>query len=206
MDRLGFIGGAYSARSVIAGAQRCINYYPEINPKDSTFPLTLYQRPGLRWLAAAPNGGPWRNLYQASNGLAFGVAGSWCYRIYPDWSMVALGQVNVARSNICSMIDNGTDVLLVDGSVNGWTFQVGDGLGWQPFCGFLWAVQRRGQGGYPGFLHPLEPPWRDILRLYAQRLADYRPAVFRWKSRVSRSSEDPDRQSPAAAAARKPEI
>lgn len=126
MERLNFISGAYSARSVIASAQRCVNYYPELNPKDSAFPITLYQRPGLRQLTSVSGAGAggWRCLYQASNGKGYGINGQNVYLINPDWTTVLLGTVSAGRTNICSMTDNGTDSLVVDGSINGWTFNI----------------------------------------------------------------------------------
>jgi len=48
MARLILIGGSYVARSIIANVQRCVNLYPEHNPKDAPVPVTLYQRPGFR--------------------------------------------------------------------------------------------------------------------------------------------------------------
>ena len=41
-----------------------------------------------------------------------------------------LGQITPGRSNPCSFIDNGTTVWLVDGSQNGWTFNLADNSGW----------------------------------------------------------------------------
>ena len=54
-------GGAYTAQSLIANAQRSVNLYPEANP-DTTSPnqpVTHYPRPGLRVLSAPapPSGG-----------------------------------------------------------------------------------------------------------------------------------------------------
>jgi hypothetical protein len=120
MDRLPIIGGAYSARSSIASAQRCINYFPEINPKDSPDPVTLYQRPGLRPLAAGPTKAPVRGLYQASDGTAFAVIGSELYTVGADWSLTPVGAITADRSNPVSMVDNRTELMLVDGSTSGW--------------------------------------------------------------------------------------
>lgn len=53
MQKLPLIGGAYSARSVIANAQRCLNLYPEGNRGDAPVPVTHYQRPGLVPLATS---------------------------------------------------------------------------------------------------------------------------------------------------------
>lgn len=48
--------GAYSSQSVIANAQRCVNLYPESNPKATNppVPVTHYQRPGLVRIGGAP--------------------------------------------------------------------------------------------------------------------------------------------------------
>ena len=126
MERLVFSGGAYTARSTIANNQRCINYYPELNSKDANSQITLYQRPGLRPLVQGPQA-PVRALYRPSTGVGgYTVIGSELYYITPQWTLQALGQLTPNRSNICSMIDNGIDLLVVDGSVSsplagGWT-------------------------------------------------------------------------------------
>lgn len=133
MDKLSFVGGAYSARSVIASAQRCVNYYPEVNPKDSSFQLTLYQRPGLRSRAVASGRSVWRFVYQASNGIGYGVCGDGVYLIGPppSWSLTLLGTITPGRTNPCSIIDNGIQALLVDGSASGWQWNIADGSGFQ---------------------------------------------------------------------------
>lgn len=130
MDRFSFIGGAYAARSGIAAATRSVNYYPEPNPKDSPSPMTLYQRPGLRQQIAAPEVAPCRMLYRPSNGIGgYTVIGTKLYYIGTDWSLTELGSLSNGRTNPCSMIDNGTTGLVVDGSVStpvagGWTVDI----------------------------------------------------------------------------------
>lgn len=120
--RLYLHGGSYQARAEIANAQRCLNLYPESNPKDSPVPLTHYQRAGLRPLVSGPNL-PVRGLYRASNGQAYGVIGRNVYRITAPagvWTLTQLGQITAGLTTPVSFIDNGTTILLVDGSVNGW--------------------------------------------------------------------------------------
>jgi hypothetical protein len=122
MDRLIFTGGSYVARSPIANYQRSINYYPEVNTKDSNAQITLYQRPGLRQLIAGPVIAPVRALYRPSTGIGgYAVIGQGMYYITPAWGVQQLGLLSPNRSNICSMIDNGTTLVVVDGSPNGWT-------------------------------------------------------------------------------------
>jgi hypothetical protein len=130
VEKLSFVGGAYSARSVIASAQRCVNYYPEINPKDAAFGLTCYQRPGLRALLYGGIGS-WRGLWQSSQGTGFGVCGNTVYRILPppNWGLQAIGLITSGIETPCSMTDNGQEALLVDGTVDGWTFSPVDGSG-----------------------------------------------------------------------------
>jgi hypothetical protein len=123
MARLQLFGGTAVARSVIANNQRCVNYYPETNPDDAPSKVTLYQRPGLWRVAQGPNA-PVRALYRASNGNGYCVIGQNVYLIAPDWTLVLLGALDAARTNPCSMIDNGVDIMLVDGSTSGYTINM----------------------------------------------------------------------------------
>lgn len=119
--------GSYTSRSVVASAQRCVNLYGERNPKDSVFPYTYYPTPGLTRLAtAAPTFGlGWRALWTASNGTAYGVCGSSVYAISEEWALTLLGEIGSESGYVC-MTDNGTYLLIVDGSANGWTVKLSD--------------------------------------------------------------------------------
>ena len=71
MAKLPLHQGFYNARSPIANAQLCINAYPEQNPPDAPFPVTVYPAPGLLLLSdytAAIGDFPVRGIYQCSNG------------------------------------------------------------------------------------------------------------------------------------------
>lgn len=111
------IGGAYQSRSVIASAQRCINLYPERNPEGEPFPTTHYPTPGSTVLLTAPERG-WRCLYTASDNRMFGVVGKSVYLIKDDYTLQLLGAVNSTRTP-CYMVDNGNQILLVDGTEDG---------------------------------------------------------------------------------------
>jgi hypothetical protein len=126
MARIPILGGAYKARGVIAAAQRCVNLYPERNPESaqSPSPVTHYQTPGLRLLGIAPAYPEmWRCLYRASNGEGFGVKGGTVYFIHPDWTLESLGAIAPGTSQ-CSMSDNGQDIVLVDGTINGYVINL----------------------------------------------------------------------------------
>src|ERR1700722_8457455 len=118
MARLALTGGSYVARSIIASAQRCVNLFPELNPKDASalVPLTHYQRPGLRQLAASPVVAPNRGLYRASQGNGYTVIGQNVYQISPTWQLTQLGALTSPGTNLVSMIDDGVTVWLVDNS------------------------------------------------------------------------------------------
>lgn len=124
MSKVALTTGAYSSRSVIASAQRCVNLYAERNPEDSIFPFSYYPTPGLTLLGTA-SANVWRGLYMATNGQLFGVCGSTVYAISSAWAFTSLGNVT-STSGPVSMIDNGSYVILVDGnSGNGWTITFG---------------------------------------------------------------------------------
>lgn len=135
--RLGLVGASYAARSIIAAAQKCINYYPEINPRNASIvPMTHYQRPGLVPILNLNDGGPVRCLYRASNGTtAYAVSSNNVYMLTPSGGGLApvnIGQVTAGRTNPCSIIDNGTSVVIVDGSSTGWQTPLGTGQGITP--------------------------------------------------------------------------
>lgn len=118
------IGGGYQARSVIANAQRCVNYFPEPNRRDSPFPMTHYQRPGFRPKIVPTTQGACRCLYQATNGAAYAVIGSTVYSVDSAWTLTPLGSVSGLLDTPVSMIDNGTSVVIVDGSANQWSINL----------------------------------------------------------------------------------
>lgn len=119
--RVPLIGGAYSTRSIIGSAQRCINYYPEPLPRymQSVAPMTSYQRPGLVPQTTIGTG-PIRGLFQLSNGEGYCVSGSQLFRVNPDWTVTFLGNITAGRTNPVYMVDNNDFWMLVDGSNQGW--------------------------------------------------------------------------------------
>lgn len=118
--------GAYSSRSVIANAQRCVNLFPEFTPKDSNppVPVTHYARPGKNLLAIPPVPGRGRGLYRANNGDLYAVVDDIIYFVDSNFVFTAIGNIG-AGTSVVSMADNGQDVgdeiVVVDGSPNGWT-------------------------------------------------------------------------------------
>lgn len=118
--RVPLIQGAYTAASVIAAVQRCLNLYPERDPQGEDSPTTLYPTPGTTRLGLPPEANPVRGLYRATNGQLFAAVGSGIYYIAPDWTSVLLGTTAVNTTPV-RMGDNGTTMVIVDGSAFGWT-------------------------------------------------------------------------------------
>lgn len=121
------VTGAYSAKSVVAEAQRCVNLYAEQNPKDSPFPFTYYPTPGLTLKAtAAPmSGTSWRGLWSASNGTLYGVCGSSVYAIDAAFALTNLGDMQTEMGPV-SMVDNANFLVIVDGTSAGYTVDLSD--------------------------------------------------------------------------------
>lgn len=87
-------------------------------------PFTYYQRPGLRPLAQGEVAAV-RGLYRASNGNGYGVIGTSVYAIASNWTLTKLGSLLTSAVTPVSFIDNGTTIMLVDGSTHGYTIDMG---------------------------------------------------------------------------------
>lgn len=111
--------GAYTAKSIIAEAQRCVNLYIEDNPEDAPFPNTHYLTPGTTVLVpnSLTNQNVVRCVYRASNGELYAAIGAVVYYISPSFTPVALGNIDPG-TNTVSMADNGLVILLCDGTPN----------------------------------------------------------------------------------------
>jgi hypothetical protein len=127
VGKLYLTSGAYSARSVTANAQRCLNLYPEANPTETNppVPVTHYPRPGLKLFALPPTLGQGRGLYRATNGDLYTAIDSTLYFVNSAGVYSAIGDLTEKTNPIVSMADNGEDVgnamVVVDGTTNGWT-------------------------------------------------------------------------------------
>lgn len=120
MTRIPLTGGAYQAKSIIANAQRCLNLYPEQNPEGSPVPFTYYPRPGLKGLQSSTNAKIVRCLYRASNGNLYCVISQSIYSVSNGWALTFIGVIVSALKTPVVMADNGIDILIVDGTMNGY--------------------------------------------------------------------------------------
>lgn len=115
-----FLGPSYSTRVARADAERTVNLYLEINPlqtgaNDET--SVLIGTPGLTTVANIGTN-PIRGIYTSQDTTAaYFVTGNELYRIY-DTDMSAptlVGNLSTSSGHV-NFADNGTNVLLVDGS------------------------------------------------------------------------------------------
>jgi hypothetical protein len=120
-------GGAYQARSVVASAQRCLNLYAEPIPEAEGEPARMahYPTPGSVRLSTIGTG-PIRGIRQASNSALYVVSGSGVYSVNPftGWSGTLLGSITAGLTTPVSMHDNGLELVIVDGSANGWVINL----------------------------------------------------------------------------------
>jgi hypothetical protein len=124
MVRIPLLGGAYQQASVIAGAQRSINLYPEVNAEraQAPVPVTHYSRPGLTALKPPIDGvpqspvGTGRALYAATTGDLFCVINQGVYSIDINYNFTLLGMLPAAATTPVIVTDNGITVFLVDGT------------------------------------------------------------------------------------------
>lgn len=120
--KINLTSGAYSARSNIADAQRCINLYVERNPVDDKSPTTHYQTPGLTLVSTPPMPGPCRAIYTASNGNRYDVVGPSLYLV-TGATYLLLGTLQ-SKVGPVSIADNGIVIFAVDGTNAGYIVDI----------------------------------------------------------------------------------
>lgn len=124
MPKVPLSQGSYQARNVIANAQACFNLYPEGNPQDAPFPVTHYPSPGATILNdyTGQFTGAVRGIYTCSDGHVVAVFDTAVIRYQgeADTTPLVLGNLVSNSGNPVSMCDNGVDLVIVDGSANGY--------------------------------------------------------------------------------------
>lgn len=114
MGRVTLMSASYTARSLLANAQRCINLYPEENTPDASAPTTFYGTPGRKLWSTVPGSGGVRCLYVASNGDLYAARGGELYR-YTAGSWTRLAGLGSSAGQV-SAADNGIAAVFVDGT------------------------------------------------------------------------------------------
>jgi hypothetical protein len=133
--KINLTGSDVQTRSVIGSAQRCLNLYIEAvdQKQGEPGPVTHYPTPGLTLLGVTPNGLPIRGLYSASNGDLYAAAGFVVYYIDKTWQFYVVGTMTTTfQMNPVKFADNGLEVVLCDGTVNGYSIDMTTRTGLSP--------------------------------------------------------------------------
>lgn len=109
----GFCGPAYQSRSLTANAQRCVNWYVELDPSGNRGPSILYPTPGLSVLTTVGSG-PIRGVY-AAGGSWLIVSGGELYRLTTGYVATLLVALSTSTGPV-SFCQAGTQAMMVDGS------------------------------------------------------------------------------------------
>lgn len=124
MPRIPLLGGAYQSRSIISGAQRCINLYPEVNEDaQAPVPVTHYPTPGLTEQGVPPAAGIGRCVFRASNGELFEVVNDSVYFVDQNFNYTLLGLIPALTTPVV-MKDNGLAIIVVDGTATGYAIKL----------------------------------------------------------------------------------
>jgi len=123
MQAIPFAKNAYQLRSQPISAQRCVNLYPEIQPKDAKAALILQGTPGLKPFVPL-NKATVRGLHVMA-GQLYAVAGETLYAISESGDATALGFI--AGSGRIMMSDNATQLVITTGE-RGYVYEEGVGL------------------------------------------------------------------------------
>lgn len=128
--RIPFIGGAYSGRSSSIDTQSLVNFYVEGDPKDTRTPKYAVPRGGLNQVMTIGSG-QGRALYAFNDSLLFAIVGTGFYLINPVTYTATLKGTLATSTGRCIMIDNGANnghqVMIVDGSGNGYVYDTNAG-------------------------------------------------------------------------------
>jgi len=112
-----FCGSSYRYRSIAFDAQRAINLYPAKSESGSSKDsFIMCPTPGRRLFTILPFA-PIRGVYKTAT-RAFAVAANTLYELFSDGSYIMRGTLNTFVNNV-SMSDNGTQLIIVDGTPTG---------------------------------------------------------------------------------------
>lgn len=125
MPPIPFATRSYRHDSAIS-AQRVLNAYSERQPQDAKGPITVHGAPGIETFATC-GAGPIRGAHMLG-GVLYVVSGTSLYSISNAATPVVteLGGA-ILGSGVVSMADNGTQIMIVNGS-NGYLYDVAGGF------------------------------------------------------------------------------
>jgi hypothetical protein len=184
-----FLGGANRTRSAAADAQTTVNLYPEIDP-EARGKGVLYGIPGLTQFA--DTGTAVCRGSHVMAGVAYFVNGTVLYQVLSNGTAGALGFIG--GTGPVSMADNGTKMLIVNGS-QGYVYSTGTGLSTITSAGFPASYTCAYLAGYfivaavgTGEMAPSEPDdpftWNPLNRFTAESQPDGIQAIARFNGEL----------------------
>lgn len=119
-----FFGGTYQSLSPNLAADRCMNLYPEVMETHQGKQIGgFYSTPGQKFLDSFGSG-PVRGMRtMTTNRTIIAVVGSTVYTYDQNSVIVTIGALGTSTGPV-SIIDNGTQFLVVDG-FEGWVYSAG---------------------------------------------------------------------------------
>ncbi len=121
-----FVGGSYSGRSTNINSQRAVNLFVAIDKDDAKEVIALYGTPGLKPFCALEAQGAdtcIRGLHEMGS-LLYAIIGNRVYSVTSAGVAILLGTISTSTGNVF-MADNGTQMIIVDGSATGYYVQAG---------------------------------------------------------------------------------
>ncbi len=119
-----FATQSYQSASRPVSAQRAVNCYTEIQPKDAKSPVPLFGCPGIVEFASC-GVGPVRGVH-VMDGVLYAVSGQRLYSVSSTGTATDIGG-NITGSDIVSMDNNGSELVIVNGT-NGYLYSTAIGF------------------------------------------------------------------------------
>jgi hypothetical protein len=121
--KIPFIGQHAEGISPFVDAQKTINLYAVIDPFSEKTKIYLRGTPGLVEFCDTGNNSAVRQMHVFNDKL-YAVIGNTVYEILEDGTSSSLGTITTETGHI-SMADNGTQLIIVDGTDNGYIVSAG---------------------------------------------------------------------------------
>jgi hypothetical protein len=112
-----FVGGSYEGRSKELNAQQSINLFPVIDNQNAKNIIAMYGTPGMADFSSPATTAIVRAMHVMGSYL-YAVVGAVVYEIASNGTASSLGSITTSTGYV-GMADNGTQMLIVDGTAYG---------------------------------------------------------------------------------------
>lgn len=154
-----FIGQAYQDRSIPVSSQRCVNWYPEVEPGEARNPITLKSAAGVAAYQSFGSLSVRGMRYVEILDLLFVVMGPSLYSVDRSGTVTELGAIS--GNGLVAMDDSGTQLAIAAG--NAYIYDQDQGLTLQTELGQVIDVTF--QDGYFLFVNEIQPGLANQFKL-----------------------------------------